>query len=243
MRLGVFASCSQIALRVKGLLFAVPFVALLCGFPMCASAVTSTAWGQSASIAGYQVDTSSSIVAEVGYFRSSTSVYISPSAVPGALQAQNIMWIGKYSAYPITRYTSYVTNGSTSSMLTASQTYSYSSNPGWGEVASSGTGRANLNGWVDFYAGNTSVLIPVRSAQSFPALSPRSGYLPALGISGKYGYIKESEQNPRLDALSPQETLEFYKANEGTLYINVYDENLIDVIDRYPVSFGISYEG
>lgn len=54
--------------------------------PRNAFAATQTNWGNSINRAGYQVDTSSTIVAEVGHFRSSSSVYIDPSAVPGALQ-------------------------------------------------------------------------------------------------------------------------------------------------------------
>lgn len=210
--------------------------------PRNAFAVTQTNWGNSINRAGYQVDTSSTIVAEVGHFRSSSSVYIDPSAVPGALQVKNTMRVGVYasSAYAFSRETSYVVNGSQTTMLTATQTYNYSSNPGWGDVASEGTAMANLNGWISLYTGRANVWIPTRSFVEFSDPILPNGYTRVQGINGNIGYVKTCEESPGLTALSPSETLDFYRRNEGMLYIDVYDESFKNVIDQYVVSFSVS---
>lgn len=216
--------------------------------PTNALAASATAAGNGGTINGYTVSTSSTAITNPTWFTASSYIRSNRQAAAGALRARTQLRVGVSTPHDFTVASGWSTNRSANTTVGATAQHNFSSNPGWGAIQATGTCGIYINGWHDFYAGIATAPI-TRAFGGIEALANRSGeytdprtgevYLRAIGEQGRQGYIKQGEESI-VQYMSPQELIDFISSSSGTVYINVYDEDLTTVIDSYPVNFTLS---
>lgn len=214
-------------------LFSIVLTALLVGTNTNAFAQTSTN-PISYSKGNWRLEVTASVVTTSSLISGSATGETNLNCSPGGLQATNTLYDGLYGNTYVG--TAYATNYVTSNIVMATQNHA-ASGPTTNLI------RSNASVVVDGVMTGTSTATAggpnAKSAPLAPLRHP--GYCSVLGKDGNYGFVKESEMElPTFR--TPEERLSFFTKNEGTIWIDVYDNDLATVIDSYPVSFILSDE-
>jgi len=227
----------------KVLVLLVAVLMIFLSVPVSAYAGYAKQNGNGGYISGFSVSTYSEITTNPTIFISTTAISCSPKPNSGALRAKNTMILGVSTPYDRRISSSWKLNTS-GSMAAAGNRYSFSSDPGWGTIGSTGTGSIYIanKGWQDYYAGTAytpTVRVSLQDRLDEYVLNSDTGetFVRVIGINGCEGLVKESEENALEHIASLEETLQYVKEHEGMRYIQVYAEDFVTVIDAYPVTY------
>lgn len=216
--------------------------------PMTVHAATWTGEGNSISRNGFTASTYSMVMLTPGKIRTGSVISCSPTPVAGSMMVMNRMTVGQYSGLEVYKSSAWCYNGTNQRSAAAYNEHYYSTNPGWADVISSGTAQMNLNGWNAIYAGHAlgvfgsaAYASEVNQRVSVPTrVMNNDEYYMAQGENGLIGYIKENEESVPVLLDMTYDLHRFFEANEGTVHINVYAEDLVTPIDTYPVTYSVS---
>lgn len=215
-------------------LFSFALAALLAVSSTNAYATTRTN-SQNYSSGSWRLTVTASVITTSSLISGSATAETNLNCSAGGLQVTNTLYDGLYGNTYVG--TAYATNYVTSKIVMATQNHAAG-----GPTGNLITSRASAtvqgvmsNKIAQAQAGGPNA----KSAPLAPLRHP--GYCSVLGKDGNYGFVKESEMElPTFR--TPEERLSFFTKNEGTIWIDVYDNDLTTVIDSYPVSFILSDE-